>query len=74
MERLLERCAADRLADEEHATLERHLAGCPDCAAELEAMKTFAAVVAEAEGDAGLDRAAIAGAMARLGAKPTLAP
>ena len=70
LQSLLGTCVLGQLAGEDRATLERHLGVCADCAAELEAMMTFAAVLGPMEGDAALDRAAIVGAMARLEAQP----
>ncbi|HXU02518.1 MAG TPA: FecR domain-containing protein [Polyangia bacterium] len=67
-EALIGRAVRGALSTEEKAALERHLAGCPTCSAELEAVRIFAASVAAGPLDEALDDAAVEHAMARLGA------
>jgi len=55
------------LSADDTARLERHVAGCPTCSAQLEAMRIFYAAGAPGPDDDALDDAAVAGAMARLG-------
>jgi transmembrane sensor len=64
---LIGRAVRGTLSAADTATLERHLAACPTCAAELEATRIFEAAVARGPGDEGLDDRAVDAAMARLG-------
>jgi len=62
---------------DDRARLEKHVAGCPTCAAQLEAMRIFYATVAPGPDDDALDDAAVERTMARLdaaGASPAVAP
>ena len=65
-EALIGRAVRGTLSADEMAVLQKHVGGCPTCAAELEATRIFAASVAPGADDDALDDAAVAGAMARL--------
>ena len=66
-EALIDRAARGALSAADQARLERHLPGCPTCAAELEAMRAFDHSLAPGPDDEVLDRAAVDRAMACLG-------
>ena len=65
-EALLDRAVRGGLTPDERGGLDRHLAGCADCAAELEAALLLSASTAPGKQDEALDRAAVENALARL--------
>ena len=66
-EDLIRRAALGALGADARAELDRHVAVCPSCAAELEAMRMFHASLARDAQDDERDRAAVERAMARIG-------
>jgi transmembrane sensor len=66
-EALIDRAVRGTSTAAETRRLESHVAGCPTCAAVLEAARILSACVAPGPGDDALDDAAVARAMARLG-------
>jgi len=64
-EQLIRRAVRGALDANDRAALERHLAGCPTCAAEMEARRIFQVSLARDPEDDARDRDAIEGAMAR---------
>jgi len=65
-EELVAQVARGTLTAAGAARLDRHLAECPTCVAELEAMRVFQVAVAPGPHDDVLDQVAVEGAMARL--------
>jgi transmembrane sensor len=71
-ESLIDGAILGTLSPEHEAELKRHLAECPDCAAELEAVCVFEASVAPGKQDDALNQAAVERALARLQQPETL--
>jgi transmembrane sensor len=65
-ESLLDQAIRGELAVADRAALERHLTGCPDCAAEIEAARVLATSMAPGKQDEALNRAAVEAALIRL--------
>ncbi len=65
-ERLLDQALREGLDARDQAVLDRHLASCPDCAAEVETARVFAASIAPGDSDDSLDRAVIEHVLARV--------
>jgi len=65
-EELVAQVARGTLNVQGAARLERHLADCPTCVAELEAMRVFHVAIAPGADDEVLDGVAVEGALARL--------
>ncbi len=63
---LMDRALRGELGLADRAELDRHLANCPDCAAEIEASTALRASMAEERMDDAFNRAAVEEAMARL--------
>lgn len=65
-EQLMARAVRGLLDANDRAALERHVAGCPTCAAEMEARHIFQAALGRDADDDARDRAAVEHAMARV--------
>jgi transmembrane sensor len=70
-EALIDLAMRGGLSADDQARLERHLAACASCRAELEALRVFDLSLAPAPEDEALDRAAVEHAMTRLGQRET---
>ena len=68
---LIDGAVRDALSAGNRARLDRHVAECPTCAAELETRRVFAAALAPGPDDDSLNRAAVERAMQRLDAEAT---
>jgi transmembrane sensor len=73
-EDLIRRTVRGELDGDDRAALDRHIAGCATCAAELEAMRIFQVSIARDALDDARDRDAVERAMARLGEGNALDP
>ena len=70
-EQLLERAIRGELSPGDRTQLDRHLAGCAECAAELEGAHVFRAAMAPGKPDDALNHAAVMKTLVRLQARET---
>jgi transmembrane sensor len=72
LQQLIDRAVRGTLGTDESAALEHHLAGCPTCAAELDAMRACNASLSSRPNDDEHDRVAIERVMAQVGERGTV--